>query len=159
MQYVKSRIVVCALVLASAGSPVAVATAASRQQKHTAAPLQRRSQASRLRRHHRLGTRHRRHVLRGRIERRHVLRRDVLPADYGAWTRVADCESGGWRVLGAAYPDSLGINRTNWVDFGGSPMPPGPVSQAGQVGEIQVADRLVAHYHTGIPDAGGCGPW
>lgn len=82
-----------------------------------------------------------------------------LPRDYAAWTRVADCESGGWRVLGSAYPDSLGITRANYVAFGGRPLRPGMVSLRMRVREIRVADRLVAHYHIGIPDQGGCAAW
>jgi hypothetical protein len=72
---------------------------------------------------------------------------------------VASCESGGWRVLGSAYPDSLGIDRANWLAFGGAPLEPGSVSRAGEVAEIRVADRLTARYHVSIPDQGGCGPW
>lgn len=82
-----------------------------------------------------------------------------MPADYGAWTRVATCESGGWQVLGYAYPDSLGISRANWLAFGGTPMAPGSVSRDERVAEIRVADRLAARYHAEIPDQGGCGPW
>jgi hypothetical protein len=82
-----------------------------------------------------------------------------MPADYGAWTRVATCESGGWRVLGYSYPDSLGISRANWLAFGGTPLAPGSVSRDERVTEIHVADRLAARYHAEIPDQGGCGPW
>ncbi len=82
-----------------------------------------------------------------------------MPADYGAWSRVASCESGGWQVLGYAYPDSLGISRTNWIAFGGTPMAPGAVAPAARVQEIRVADRLTAHYGMAVPDQGGCGPW
>jgi Transglycosylase-like domain len=82
-----------------------------------------------------------------------------MPADYSAWSRVASCESGGWRVLGYAYPDSLGISRANWLAFGGTPLAPGSVSRAGEVAEIRVADRLAARYHVPIPDRYGCGAW
>jgi hypothetical protein len=82
-----------------------------------------------------------------------------MPDDYSAWSRVASCESGGWRVLGYAYPDSLGISRANWLAFGGTPMAPGSVTRAGKVAEISVADRLAARYHVAIPDQDGCGPW
>jgi hypothetical protein len=82
-----------------------------------------------------------------------------MPSDYAAWSRVASCESGGWQVLGYAYPDSLGINRTNWVAFGGTPMAPGPVDTAGRTAEIRVADRLTAQYHVAIPDRYGCAAW
>ena len=82
-----------------------------------------------------------------------------LPRDYSAWSRVAACESGGWRTLGYAYPDSLGINRTNWLASGGRPEPPGPVSRARQIAEIRVADRFIARYGVGIPDRYGCAAW
>lgn len=82
-----------------------------------------------------------------------------MPSDYGAWSRVASCESGGWQVLGYAYPDSLGISRANWVAFGGTPMAPGPVDVAQRSAEIRVADRLTAQYHVGIPDQYGCAAW
>lgn len=81
------------------------------------------------------------------------------PSDYHAWSRVAHCESGGWRVLGWSYPDSLGITRANYVRFGGVPLPPGPVPMAARLREIRVADRLIAHYHFPIPDQYGCAAW
>lgn len=82
-----------------------------------------------------------------------------LPADYAQWSRVAGCESGGWQVLGYSYPDSLGINRTNFIAFGGKPLPPGPVSRADRIMQIQAANRLIAHYHAAIPDLYGCAAW
>jgi len=85
--------------------------------------------------------------------------RHRLPADYAQWSHVAACESGGWRVLGGAYPDSLGISRANFVEFGGKPLAPGPVSRAGRIMQIQAANRLIAHYGAAIPDQYGCGPW
>jgi hypothetical protein len=88
-----------------------------------------------------------------------VTRQLRLPGDYGAWSRVAMCESGGWQVLGYTYPDSLGINRSNWLAAGGRPLPAGPVSRANRITEIRVADRFVARYHTAIPDQYGCGAW
>lgn len=82
-----------------------------------------------------------------------------MPSDYSAWSRVANCESGGWQVLGYAYPDSLGISRANWVAFGGTPMAPGSVSPEARADEIAVADRMTAHYHAAIPDQYGCAAW
>lgn len=82
-----------------------------------------------------------------------------LPADYTQWSRVAACESGGWRVLGYAYPDSLGIDRANFTAFGGKPLPPGPVSRLNKIMQVQVANRLIAHYHTAVPDRYGCAAW
>lgn len=81
------------------------------------------------------------------------------PRDEAAWSRVAQCESGGWRVLGSAYPDSLGITRVNWVDAGGRPQAVGPVSQAGRAYQISIANRFIAAYHASIPDQNGCAAW
>lgn len=69
-----------------------------------------------------------------------------------AWSRVAQCESGGWNVLGSAYPDSLGLTAANYYQFGGT----GDTSPAAQ---IAVADRFIAHYGIGIPDQGSCAAW
>lgn len=82
-----------------------------------------------------------------------------LPADYPQWSHVAECESGGWQVLGGAYPDSLGIDRSNFVAFGGRPLPPGPVSRAGRIMQIRAANRLISHYHAALPDRYGCAAW
>jgi Transglycosylase-like domain len=78
---------------------------------------------------------------------------------YAAWSRVAACEEGGWTVGGYNYPDSLGIDRANYEMFGGTPQPPGPVSQANREVQIRVAERLRARYHISIPDQGGCAAW
>jgi hypothetical protein len=82
-----------------------------------------------------------------------------LSPHYAAWSRVATCEEGGWRVGGYNYPDSLGIDRTNYLNFGGTPQPPGPVSQKNRELQIRVAERLRARYHISIPDQGGCAAW
>jgi hypothetical protein len=82
-----------------------------------------------------------------------------MPTDYTAWSRVANCEAGGWQVLGAAYPDSLGITRTNFVDYGGAPQPVGHATRAEIIAQIHAADRLIRSYHVGIPDQGGCAAW
>ena len=68
--------------------------------------------------------------------------------------RVAMCESGGWRVLGAAYPDSLGINAYNWHAFGGG-------SDLSPAAQVAVAERLLAANGLAgwVPDANGCAPW
>ena len=59
-----------------------------------------------------------------RAHRLHALRvhaRDVHRAALvRPWTPIAACENGGWNPpRGYAYPDSLGINRTNWFANGG----------------------------------------
>jgi hypothetical protein len=82
-----------------------------------------------------------------------------LSPHYAAWSRVATCEEGGWRVGGYNYPDSLGIDRANYLIFGGTPQPPGPVSQKNRELQIKVAERLRARYHISIPDQGGCAAW
>lgn len=93
-------------------------------------------------------------------KRRHHQRRQAkLPRDYAAWSRVASCESGGWQVLGGAYPDPVGITDTNYLDFGGKPLPAGPVSLRERVEVIKVADRLIRHYGIAIPDQYGCAGW
>lgn len=142
MQFSISRTVVCALILVCAGILAVAASAAPRHH--------------RLERHRRLA-RHHRVAPHTRVQRRPRIQ--PIPVDYGAWSRVASCESGGWRVLGYAYPDSLGISRANWLSFGGTPLPPGPVSRTQAIAEIRVADRLAAHYHAAIPDQYGCGAW
>lgn len=82
-----------------------------------------------------------------------------LPADYGAWSKVARCESGGWRVLGANYPNSLGISAVNWRAFGGRPQPVGRVNMTGRIQAIRIADRLIRAYRIPIPDQTGCAAW
>lgn len=77
---------------------------------------------------------------------------DSYPSDYAAWSKVANCEEGGWvGYAGYNYPDSLGIDRANWFQFGGG-------SDVSPAAEIIVADRLIAYYHAGIPDQNGCQP-
>lgn len=89
--------------------------------------------------------------------RRHIIR---LPFDYGAWTRVADCESGGWLVRGGLYPDPLGISAANWALFGGGPpQPAGPSTRRQIIRAIRVADRIRRRYGISIPDGDGCAPW
>jgi hypothetical protein len=106
--------------------------------------------------HRHAAPRHRHHPHHHRARHRALPK---LPRDYAQWSRVAGCETGGWRVLGYDYPDSLGINRTNFVAFGGTPLPPGPVSRNALIMQIHVADRLIARYGTSVPDQSGCGAW
>jgi hypothetical protein len=93
--------------------------------------------------------------------RRHNLRhhRDglTLPPDYAAWSKVAECEESGWHTPGGEYPDSIGINATNYEAFGGTPQPAGTPTMQQRVLQIQVADRLIRHYGAAIPDQNGCG--
>lgn len=72
---------------------------------------------------------------------------------YAEWTRVAICEEGGWiGSSGPAYPDSLGINATNWYAFGGS-------SDTSPAAQIAVAQRLVTTLGIAVPDQYGCAAW
>lgn len=69
---------------------------------------------------------------------------------YAEWTKVAICEEGGWvGSSGPAYPDSLGINATNWYANGGT-------SDVSPAAQIAVAERI----QTNVPDQNGCdGSW
>jgi len=70
---------------------------------------------------------------------------------YTEWSRVAVCEEGGW--VGAAsadYPDSLGINATNWYANGGG-------SDVSPAAQIAVAQRIEGTSY--VPDQNGCGSW
>ena len=70
-----------------------------------------------------------------------------------AWTRVADCEEGGWGNYGfPAYPDSLGISAANWAQYGGG-------SDLSPAAQIAVGDRIIAAYGIGIPDQQSCSAW
>lgn len=74
---------------------------------------------------------------------------------YAEWTRVADCEEGGWvGSSGSAYPDSLGIDAQNWYANGGG-------SDVSPAAQIAVAERLVASMGMPnyVPDQGGCAAW
>jgi hypothetical protein len=70
---------------------------------------------------------------------------------YAEWTKVADCEEGGWiGYAGPAYPDSLGINATNWYGNGGG-------SDVSPAAQIAVAQRIEGTDH--VPDQNGCAAW
>lgn|GEM_PF-4843062 len=77
----------------------------------------------------------------------------VASSLYAAWTKVADCEAGGWYVLGTAFPDSLGISASNWYANGGG-------SDTSPSAQIAVAERFRASLGIGIPDQNGsCAGW
>jgi hypothetical protein len=70
---------------------------------------------------------------------------------YTAWSRVAVCEEGGWiGAASAAYPDSLGINATNWYANGGG-------SDVSPAAQIAVAQRIEGTSY--VPDQNGCASW
>lgn len=72
---------------------------------------------------------------------------------YAEWTRVAVCEEGGWRgYVSYDYPDSLGIDRANWIAYGGG----AGISPADQVA---VAERLATALGIGVPDQSSCESW
>ena len=72
---------------------------------------------------------------------------------YEQWSRVAMCEEGGWvGSSGHTYPNSLGINSTNWSAFGGG-------SDVSPAAQIAVAERLIAAYDMQVPDQQGCAAW
>jgi hypothetical protein len=72
---------------------------------------------------------------------------------YDQWSKVASCEEGGWvGSSGSAYPDSLGINATNWYANGGG-------SDVSPAAQIVVAERLIHRYGIGIPDQYACAAW
>lgn len=81
-----------------------------------------------------------------------------LPADYALWAHVAVCEEGGWYAPGGNYPDALGIDATNYAQFGGHP-DYGHLSLRQEIAEIKVADRLIKYYGASIPDQSGCAAW
>jgi len=71
------------------------------------------------------------------------------------WQKVAICEEGGdWKHFSYWYPDALGIDRPNWIQFGGSVTKP-----SSKATQIMVAQRFIKHYNIGIPDQYGCHPW
>lgn len=75
----------------------------------------------------------------------------VDPTLYAEWTRVAVCEEGGWiGSSGSLYPDSLGINATNWYANGGG-------SDESPAAQIAVGMRVLSG--APIPDQSGCAPW
>ena len=80
----------------------------------------------------------------------------VTALEIAEWAKVSVCENGPgeWRApRGSWYPDSLGINATNWRAFGGG-------SNLTPAAQTAVAERLVHYYHAGIPDQYGCsGAW
>jgi type IV secretory pathway TraG/TraD family ATPase VirD4 len=71
------------------------------------------------------------------------------------WQKVAICEEGGnWKYFSYWYPDALGIDRPNWIQFGGS------ITRAStRAQQILVAERFVKHYKIGVPDQYGCHSW
>lgn len=70
-----------------------------------------------------------------------------------AWTKVAVCEEGGWiGSSGPVYPNSLGINATNWYAYGGT-------SDTSISAQIAVGQAMVSALGMSIPDQNGCAPW
>lgn len=76
----------------------------------------------------------------------------VLTGEYDhRWDAVAKCEEGGWiGYAGPSYPDSLGINATNWQAYGGG-------SDLSPAAQVSVAQRIEGT--TFVPDQNGCAAW
>jgi hypothetical protein len=76
----------------------------------------------------------------------------VVVGDYDhRWDAVATCEEGGWGNYGfPAYPDSLGINSTNWYSNGGE-------SDLSPAAQVAVAQRIEGTSY--VPDQGYCAAW
>lgn len=72
------------------------------------------------------------------------------------WDKVAVCEEGGnWRHWTFWYPDGIGIDRPNFIQFGGNPNVINSIAT-----QIKVGMRFVANYHIPIPDQNGyCYPY
>ena len=67
------------------------------------------------------------------------------------WDAVAVCEEGGWGNYGfPAYPNSLGINSTNWYSNGGG-------SDLSPAAQVAVAQRIEGTSY--VPDQGYCAAW
>jgi len=72
-----------------------------------------------------------------------------------AWQRVAQCEEGGnWKYFSYWYPNGLGIDRPNWIQFGGSLVKP-----SSMIEQIKVAQRFIKYYGMVVPDQYGCHSW
>ena len=76
----------------------------------------------------------------------------MVSGDYDhRWDRVAVCEEGGWGNYGfPAYPNSLGINATNWASNGGG-------SDLSPAAQVAVAQRIEGTSF--VPDQSGCAAW
>ena len=77
------------------------------------------------------------------------------------WQKVAQCEEGGnWNTFSYWYPDALGIDRPNFIQFGGNPGTVGNPHISARAQQILVGQRMINHYNIGIPDQlGWCAPW
>jgi hypothetical protein len=99
----------------------------------------------------------------------HLAKHLVIPVDYAAWSHVAKCESGGWHVLGSAYPDSLGITSYNWEHYGKMALGKSPAPQAytGLYSVVPIKERIEAikiadEINNGHPPPeayGACADW
>ena len=70
---------------------------------------------------------------------------------YVLWDIVAHCEEGGnWHYWSWWYPDALGIDRPNFIQFGGNPNVVNTIKK-----QIAVGMRFVHYYHIPIPDQHG----
>jgi hypothetical protein len=86
----------------------------------------------------------------------------VTPTDMVEWTKVAQCETGqNWRMRGWIRSGGLGINNSNWVEYGGTRFSPN-ASEATPAEQVWVAKRIQAGGGVAgfVPDQWGCaGNW
>ena len=79
----------------------------------------------------------------------------VNPILFHKWNKVSICEEGGdWHHWTSWYPDGLGIDRPNFIQFGGSPNKVNSIAV-----QIAVGMRFIKYYHISIPDQYGCASW
>lgn len=80
----------------------------------------------------------------------------INPVLFHKWDKVSTCEEGGnWHYWSYEYPDGLGIDRANFVMFGGNPNKVNTI-----LVQIAVGMRFIGYYHMPIPDQfGDCGSW
>lgn len=86
----------------------------------------------------------------------HVAKIILSATTLAKWQKVAKCEEGGnWGYFSYWYPDALGIDRPNWIQFGGSVVKP-----SSRATQITVGTKFLKAYTMSMPDQQGyCAPW
>lgn len=82
----------------------------------------------------------------------------VSQFDFTKWEKVAWCEThANWSYNGLRYDGGLGIERGNWVHYGGHEFAPAPHLATPQQ-QVAIAMRINAGYN--VPDQDGkCTAW
>lgn len=82
----------------------------------------------------------------------------VSASDFAKWEKVAWCEThGNWQFDGVRYDGGLGIERGNWVKYGGHEFASAPHLATPQE-QVVIAMRINAGYD--VPDQDGrCVAW